>query len=219
MAKKDQISQEESLSDEDKANHMKTLIEGICFYIRFPMMTVSELASIPLKPITNYHKEFFCERMAIGMSFHANQPIAQEMDELQYTPRLYTADNFCLQMEIQQIHTVENYKNFPACFFSLAEFPYNSNDGSDGELMTQKIYDVLLNIAILENQIQWEVDFYPRGIMFDRAQIINVYRSQLPNQESSYLESQSLKTVRVRCTYRGSSDDEQRFKVCRIWRI
>lgn len=138
MAKKDQIEQEESLSDEDKANHMKTLIEGICYYIRFPMMTVSEIASIPLKAITNYHKDFFLDRITIGMSFHANQPINQEIDELQFTPRLYTADIFCLEMKVEEIHTVENYKNFPACFFSLSEFPYNSNDISDGNLIRIK---------------------------------------------------------------------------------
>lgn len=68
-------------------------------------------------------------------------------------------------------------------------------------------------LCLTENTIQWEVDFYPRGIMFERAQIINIYRSQLPTQGCNYLESQALKTVRVRCTCRGNLEDEQRFKV------
>lgn len=137
MIKREQIEHEESLSDEEKGSHMKSLIEGICMHIRFPMMTVSELASIPLKAITGFTKEFFCDRMALGMSFHAGQPFRHDGDKndanLQYTPRLYTSDVFCLEMKVEEIHNVENYKNFGACFFSLTEFPYNSNDSSDGE--------------------------------------------------------------------------------------
>jgi BTB/POZ domain-containing protein 17 len=135
MTKKEQIEHEESLSDEEKGSHMKSLIEGICVHIRYPMMTVSELASIPLKPIVPCSKEFFCDRMALGMSFHANQPYIMDGESnLQYTPRLYTCDNFGLTLEVDEIHNVENYKNFGACFFSLSEFPYNSNE-SDGEFM------------------------------------------------------------------------------------
>lgn len=92
MIKREQIEHEESLSDEDKGLHMKSLIEGICSHIRFPMMTVTELAKIPLKSITTFSKEFFCNRMALGMSFHAHQPFRCEGDanenNLQYTPRL-----------------------------------------------------------------------------------------------------------------------------------
>jgi BTB/POZ domain-containing protein 17 len=143
MIKREQIEHEESLSDEDKGLHMKSLIEGICTHIRFPMMTVSELASIPLKPITAFSKEFFCDRMALGMSFHAAQQYRNEGDiselNLQYTPRLYTSDVFCLEMKVEEVHNVENYKNFGACFFSLSEFPYNSNDSSDGEIFEKNI--------------------------------------------------------------------------------
>lgn len=141
MIKRDLIEHEESLSDEEKSAHMKTLIEGICAHIRFPMMTVSELASIPLKNITAFSKEFFCDRMALGMSFHANQPFSGDTEasdmNLQYTPRLYTSDVFCLELKIEEIHNVENYKNYAACFFSLTEFPYNSNDSSDGKQLKE----------------------------------------------------------------------------------
>ena len=142
MMKRQQIEQEGSLSDEEKGNHTKSLIEGICSHIRFPMMTVTELANIPLKPITAYCKEFFCNRMALGMSFHAGQPYPGDSTDihLQYTPRLYTSDVFCLEMKVEKIHSVENYKNFGACFFSLSEFPYNSNDASDGRKKTCKMF-------------------------------------------------------------------------------
>lgn len=98
ILKREQIEHEESLTDEEKQSHMKFLIEEICCYIRFPMMTVQEIASIPLKSIVQFSKEFFCDRMALGMSYHANQPISSDSDYLQYTPRLYTSDIFCLEM-------------------------------------------------------------------------------------------------------------------------
>jgi hypothetical protein len=111
LLKKNQIEHEESLSDEEKQNHMKSLIEGVCIYIRYPMMTVHELASLPLKPITNFCKEFFCDRIAIGMSFHANQPLKTDNDLFQFTPRLYTSDAFCLEM----VRSVFNY-HFYVCY-------------------------------------------------------------------------------------------------------
>lgn len=98
LLKKEQVEQEESLTDEEKQSHMRLIIEEICSHVRYPMMTVQELASIPLKPITSLCKEFFCDKMALGMSFHANQPINHNNNYLQYTPRLYTSDNFCLEM-------------------------------------------------------------------------------------------------------------------------
>lgn len=134
--KHEQIEQEESLSDEEKLEHMKSLTEGICSHIRFPMMTVTELAHIPLKPITAFSKEFFYDRVTAAMIFHAGQPYTNHGDSdesSQYTPRLYTSDVFCLTLTVDEIHNVENYKNFAACFFSLSEFPYNRNDSKDGE--------------------------------------------------------------------------------------
>lgn len=98
LLKKDQIEQEESLSDEEKQNHLKALIEGVFIYIRYPMLSVTELVSLALKPITRFCKEFFCDRISIGMQFHANRQVITENDLFQTTPRLYTSDAFCLEM-------------------------------------------------------------------------------------------------------------------------
>lgn len=197
MMKREQIEAEESLSDEEKESHMKLLIEAICVHVRYPMMTVSELAAIPIKPIVALNKEFFFDRVALGMSFHAGQEealAASDEDNFQFIPRLYTADVFCLEMSVKEIHTVENYKDFGACFFSLAELPYNNNDSD-------------------ERSVQWEIDFFPRGIRYNRAQLINVYNMPPSNGQVEVPES-ILRTVRVRCTCKTSfGGDEQRFKV------
>lgn len=218
MMKREQIEHEESLSDEEKGNHTKSLIEGVCTHVRFAMMTVTELANILLKPITAHCKEFFLDKMALGMSFHANQPFRHDGDpseiSLQYTPRLYTSDVFCLEMKVEKIHNVENYKNFGACFFSLTEFPYNSNDASDGKPKKYCYCAPCLDnfIGVSENTIQWEIDFYPRGVRIHRAQLISVF-SQVNQQE---IPEQILRTVRVKCTCKASLYDEQRFKVIKI---
>lgn len=91
LLKKEQIEQEESLSDEEKSSHMKNLVEAVCSYIRFPMMSFEELARIPLSPIVQLHKEFFMDRVALGFSFHANHPLPADSEFIQFTPRLYTS--------------------------------------------------------------------------------------------------------------------------------
>lgn len=91
MLKREQIEHEESLSDEEKTSHMKSLVEGVCSYIRFPMMSFTELAAIPMSPIVPLHKEFFMERVGLGFSFHANHPLPVDTEFNQFTPRLYTS--------------------------------------------------------------------------------------------------------------------------------
>lgn len=116
-------------------------------HIRFPMMTPSELASIILRPCIALHKEFFIDRMAIGMSYHANQVerIEQirksENGALQFTPRLYTSDLFSFEMNLQEFHEIEKYANYGACFFSqstLAE-SQDGGDANDGEFKIIKV--------------------------------------------------------------------------------
>jgi BTB/POZ domain-containing protein 17 len=63
------------------------------------------------------------------------------------------------------------------------------------------------------NTIQWEIDFFPRGIRFNRAQLINVHQTSLQSTNKVEVPESILKTVRVRCTCRGISDEEQRFKI------
>ncbi|XP_026681405.1 uncharacterized protein LOC103512008 [Diaphorina citri] len=69
--------QQESLYDdtspqcEDQTNaHMKSLVENVICYIRFPMMTRKELAQLLLCPLVRAHKEFFIDRMTIGVAYH-----------------------------------------------------------------------------------------------------------------------------------------------------
>lgn len=98
LLKRGQVEQEESLSDEEKESHMKSMVEAVCSYIRFPMMSFAELAKIPLRPIVPMHKEFFMERVALGFSFHASHPLPVDNEYIQFTPRLYTSGRWILKI-------------------------------------------------------------------------------------------------------------------------
>ena len=50
---------------------MSALVEEVMLHVRFPMMTPRQLAELLLVPLTSRHKDFFVERMAMGMSFHS----------------------------------------------------------------------------------------------------------------------------------------------------
>lgn len=50
---------------------MEQLVVEVMSHIRFPMMSPRQLAELLLSPLTTKYKEFFVERMAIGMSFHS----------------------------------------------------------------------------------------------------------------------------------------------------
>lgn len=47
------------------------LIESVMMQIRFPMMTPRDLADLLMSSLIKEHKEFFVDRMAIGMKYHS----------------------------------------------------------------------------------------------------------------------------------------------------
>lgn len=112
------------MSDEERLFELVSTIEAVFVNVRFAMMSPSELAKILVSPIFQLHKEFFVERVAIGMSYHSGQDDrirairAQENGMLQFTPRLYTTDVWGLSMTINEFEQIDNYQNFVACFFS-----------------------------------------------------------------------------------------------------
>lgn len=60
--------------------------------------------------------------------------------------------------------------------------------------------------------MQWDIDFYPRGIRYGKAQIINVYN--LPG--SLEIPEVLLRTVRLSVTCKSNLDTDQRFMVCQL---
>lgn len=71
MCKKEQLDNDNTMSDIEKESIFRNLIESTIVHIRFSMMSPKELAHLLLNQVVSYHKEFLVQRMAIGMSYHS----------------------------------------------------------------------------------------------------------------------------------------------------
>lgn len=60
---------------------------------------------------------------------------------------------------------------------------------------------------ISDQSMQWNIDFYPRGIKYSKAQMINVYNAAVEVPETI------LRTIRLSVTCKRDLITEQRFKV------
>lgn len=75
---------------------------------------------------------------------------------------------------------------FPACGFSLNYF-----------------------CLLTDQTLQWDIDFYPRGVRYGKAQLINVYN--MPG--SLEIPEALLRTVRLSVTCKSNLEEDQRFMV------
>lgn len=197
MHKNEVIKQEPSLTAEEKQSHSIQILEAVVSHIRFAMMSPNELAKLLLKPIINLRKEVFVDLMAVGMSYHSGQydRVSEirntENGALQFTPRLYTTDIWGLSMIMSEFDKIENYQSFVAYFFSqgnLSEFQEDNNS------------------------IAWEIDFFPRGIRYNKAKLINIYNQG----NGAEIPEIILRTVRLRVTCRENFKDDRKFKIAVI---
>jgi len=68
---KERLSHDASNTVGDIDAHMEQLVVEVMSHVRFPMMSPRQLADLLLCPLTKTYKEFFVERMTIGMAFHS----------------------------------------------------------------------------------------------------------------------------------------------------
>ncbi|XP_014252510.1 BTB/POZ domain-containing protein 17 isoform X2 [Cimex lectularius] len=181
---------EEGLTGDNLEFYMKNLVQEIMSHIRFPMMTPRQLAELLLSPLTTKYKEFFIERMAIGMAFHSDQrervlEVARsEAGKLQFTPRLYTADTFSSTL------CVDNFSSMP--FYQTRTLVFSSHSGL-AEHMGDKPCD-------------WVIDLYPKGVWFPKCFLI-VWQGTVELPESI------LCSVRLSITCRDVTEDYLRVKI------
>ncbi|RVE40193.1 hypothetical protein evm_015157, partial [Chilo suppressalis] len=62
------------LSEAEAKLHWETLVSDVFSHVRFPMMCPKQLAKLLLCPLTQEHKDFFMERMAIPLLSLAISP-------------------------------------------------------------------------------------------------------------------------------------------------
>lgn len=120
---------------------------------------------------------------------------------LQFTPRLYSNDTWSVSIHVKEFDQIEKYTNYVTCFFSQR----NIAETEDGKhlLVFLKFLKLLLLLFVLDHTITWEIEFFPRGVKYNKAKII--WGEDVPEF--------SLKTVRLRVTCKYPQLDEERFKV------
>ncbi|KAJ8953749.1 hypothetical protein NQ318_015405 [Aromia moschata] len=177
------------ISNAQMEQDYKYLVEKIMRFIRFPMMTPRELADLLLCPIIKQHKEFFVDRMAIGMKYHSGymdqiQPHPSDEGKLLFTPRLYTSDSCSAVLTIENFWSIPNYHTSTFVF---------SSHLSAAEHESHKVNE-------------WLVDLYPKGVWFKKCFLI-VWQGTLE------VPQEILSTVRLSLTCRELSETEMRVKV------
>lgn len=181
-------NQEFSVQEIDE--NIKELVHSVMSYIRFPMMSPRELADLLMFSLIKQHKDFFVERMAIGMTYHSGQHDriesfrATDEGRLLFAPRLYTSDIY------SAVLLIENFDSLPSYHTSTFVF---SSHLSAADCESDKIND-------------WMVDLYPKGVWFKRCFLI-VWEGTLQVPE------EVIPTVRLSLTCNELRESKVRVKV------
>jgi len=150
------LEQRERMEGDGEENielHLQRLTTATVSYIRFPMLTPSQLADLLLSPLTKQHMVFMLERMSLAMAYHRNRSNAIE-DILKLnngdrllTPRLYTEDKYCASLAVDYFPQLPMY-HCRCLHFSAFE----STADHAGE-----------------SQVDWMVDIYPKGVWLQKC--------------------------------------------------
>ncbi|XP_031784091.1 BTB/POZ domain-containing protein 17 isoform X1 [Nasonia vitripennis] len=141
----------------DVETTLKQMVIAVMIPIRFPMMSPRQLAELLLSPLTQKYKEFFVERMAIGMSFHSGhnervRKIIKTEDNglLLFEPRLYTVDTCSSLLTVENFHSLLSYHTRTLVFSSHSHLSDYAGDKT----------------------CEWVVDLYPKGVWFKKFFLI-----------------------------------------------
>ncbi|XP_052758134.1 BTB/POZ domain-containing protein 17 [Galleria mellonella] len=145
------------LSASEKKLHWESLVPAVFSHVRFPMMCPKQLAKLLLCPLTQEHKDFFMERMAIAMSYQSGQ--YERVYEVQqteagrelFTPRLYTEDTW------GSVLAVDNFHSLP-CYHTRT-FIFSTRPA-------------IADVAPHDKLLEWTVDLYPKGVWFRKSLLI-----------------------------------------------
>ncbi|KAJ0177604.1 hypothetical protein K1T71_006477 [Dendrolimus kikuchii] len=137
--------------------HWESLVAAVFSHVRFPMMCPNQLAKLLLCPLTQEHKDFFMERMAIAMSYQSGQyervsEVQQtEAGRMLFTPRLYTEDTW------GSVLAVDNFHSLP-CYHTRT-FIFSTRPS-------------IADVAPQDKLTEWTIDLYPKGVWFRKSLLI-----------------------------------------------
>ncbi|CAG4933542.1 unnamed protein product [Parnassius apollo] len=155
-----------SNTSEDTANnsdqseikaHWDSLVAAVFSHVRFPMMCPNQLAKLLLCPLTQEHKDFFMEHMAIAMSYQSGQMERAGRGGggggggLVFTPRLYTEDTWGSVLGVEHFHSLPCYH--------MRTFIFSTRSAISDADPQDKL-------------AEWTVDLYPKGVWFRKSMLI-----------------------------------------------
>ena len=167
--------------------HFDRYVDTLLHYVRFPMMTKSQLADLLLSPLSKTHTHLIVERIREGLSYHKNQlqVDTKNYDPRLFTPRLYTTERFCASLSIEHFYELPIYHCRSLLFSSQKFIPSHLGE---------------------ENCVDWSVDLYPKGVWFQRC--LTVY---LPSGKE--VPERILRTVRVAVTSKEVNQEHLKVKI------
>lgn len=159
--------------------------------VRFPMMNLSQLASLKADPNVQEHKEFYLNKIFLSMEYHT-LPTRQNSKQAHaigvsesynhYIPRIYPTETWSTCINVEGISTVP-VGELRGAFFNT---PMSCSDIDQ------------------HNLCDWHIMFYPKGVVFDPCLMISV-----PNNLTN--PGATLKTVRLALA--TSCEIKSRFKI------
>lgn len=177
----------ESSGEENIDYHFDRYVNAVMPYVRFPMMTPNQLVELLLHPLSQTHQSLIVDKIRAALNFHKGEEIHAffyNQDNRLFTPRLYTTEKFCASLCIDHLSHLPTYHSRSLLFSS------------------QKY------IASDQEQLDWSVDLYPKGVWFRRC--LTVYMP--PGLE---VPERVLRTVRMSVTTKNeaSSNDHEEIRV------
>uniref|UniRef100_A0A2M3Z4P5 Putative transport and golgi organization n=1 Tax=Anopheles braziliensis TaxID=58242 RepID=A0A2M3Z4P5_9DIPT len=191
------IDAKPELLDEDKLEQISEIADRVLVHVRYPMMSVSEMAEVLVKSQDQQYKKAVIGLVANGMNFHVlgyeTHTFRQSHEHiatggLQFTPRIYTDDLWSLKVQDDVLENAERYHRVASVFFSPVNFHEREDSRTDA----------------------WEVEFYPFGVRYMAARIIDVNYNPNALQE---IPEAVIRTVRVRVGTNGLLEGERRFMI------
>jgi len=131
---------------------MAGLVRATMAWVRFPMMSPGQIADLLLSPMIKKYMSFFWDRMSTAVAFQRDHPEAVQTilasfangDRL-ITPRLYTEDNYCESL------SVDNFLQLPT--YHCRSLVFTSHE----------------IIRDCDTSIEWMVNIYPKGVWFQKC--------------------------------------------------
>ncbi|XP_035791270.1 BTB/POZ domain-containing protein 17-like isoform X1 [Anopheles albimanus] len=191
------IDAKPELVDKQKHEQISEIADRVLVHVRYPMMSISEMAELLLKSKSQDYKKAVIGLVANGMNFHAlgyeTHAFRQSQDVMasggrQFTPRIYTDDMWSLKVQADVLENPERYHRVASVFFSPVNFIDKEDSRTDA----------------------WEVELYPFGVRYLAARIIDVNYNANAQQE---IPEAVIRTVRVRVGANGLLNGERRFMI------